>query len=160
KPCRTLNYALTLAGLNGALRDTIIVADGTYAQSMNVVGKRVTVVGNCANSGNVVITGNSKNPAFWAQDLAVLIVECMKIETGNGNAIQTRQYSIADYRNVVFGQNAIDVTANETSRINCLDKNTVVANSAPKYYALALDKSTISLGCSIDIEGNVKTSSF
>src|SRR5262249_42087172 len=125
KPCATIGRACSVANNSADRVTTIIVAGGVYQNntSCNIHYHRVVfAVGDCNNRPDIVLSGN--DIAFWAQDAAILAVQCVGIRSvGNGSmAFVSRQFAIMDVTDVRIGRLAggTVMSAQEMSKINCL----------------------------------------
>ena len=125
KPCATIGRACSVATRSADRQTTIRVAGGVYQHntSCNIHYHRlVFVYADCDDRPDIVLSGN--DVAFWAQDSAVLAVQCVGIRSsGNGSiAFASRQFAIMDVSNVRIGQLAggTVMSAQEMSKINCL----------------------------------------
>jgi hypothetical protein len=112
----------------------------------------VFVYADCNDRPDIVLSGN--DVAFWAQDSAILAVQCVNIRSsGNGSiAFASRQFAIMDVDNVRIGQLAggTVMSAQEMSKINCL--RGVVLYGSVGHVAEAGGMSTISLNCAFTFE--------
>jgi hypothetical protein len=155
KPCATLGRACSVA-TTGADRETSIrVASGVYQKntSCNIhYHHLVFVEGDCNDRPDIVLSGN--DVAFWAQDSAILAVQCVDIwSSGNGStAFASRQFAIMDVSNVRIGQLAggTVMLASEMSKVNCISGLVLYGNVS--YIARAGGMSTVSLNCAFSFE--------
>jgi hypothetical protein len=112
----------------------------------------VGIVGDCNNRPDIVLSGN--DVAFWAQDAAILTVQCVDIRSsGTGSvAFASRQFAIMDVTDIRIGQLAGGsvMSAQEMSKINCLSG--VVLYGSVGYVAQAEGMSTVSLSCAFSFE--------
>jgi hypothetical protein len=97
---------IDLAGFNV----TIQVADGTYtglnvARAPQVGFGKISVKGNAATPANVLISvaGGAADPAFRADDGAILYVEDLKIQTTSGDCLWAQRQASILFANLVFG---------------------------------------------------------
>jgi hypothetical protein len=161
-PCRSLTRACDLISGRLGWKGQIRVADGVYSGGCNLTYSNVvTIIGNCDRPDQVEIIVSSREIAFFAQDHAIAGINCLTIASvGSGSmGIATRQYAIADYNNVRFG-NMLDgkhVSATEASKINCL-KAEIVGGAA--YHLAASLQSQIIASCETAIPRAVAFSSF
>jgi len=158
-PCATIARVCDqITSGNGGLY-AILIADGNYAGGCSLAYyNMVNVTGNCSSPQSVVIDSGSSatGSAFWAQDHAILALNCLTISsnTGSGVGIATRQYAIADYSNVQFGAMTTHVTVTEASKANCLSA-TIVGDTT--YHIFVSGLSYASLSCPITVvSGNFK----
>jgi hypothetical protein len=153
-PC-DLSYAISIAAPNDRVD---VSAHGNYSETANIINTRLEIRGDCSNPSAVVFTNSTV--AVWVQDGSIGIVDCLTIATGTGTGISTRQFTIADFHDVIFGANSVDLAAVETSRINCVGPDTIAANTYRAYHVMVYDHSTVELQCPITIGANATTSSF
>lgn len=151
-PCEP-NYAMSIASNNDQI--LLIGSGGAYAQTLILTGKRLDIKGDCSNLSSVQLTGG-----ITVGDLAVGIIHCLTIATGNGIGIYVRQFSIADWANVIWGDNAIDIQSAETGRANCVGPETLAANTFHFLHSKVADHSSIVENCDITIQDHVSTYSF
>jgi len=133
----------------------IQVAPGMYRPntSCNVYYHRlVGVFGHCNDRPDIVLSTN--DVAFWAQDSAILVVQCVNIwSVGNGSiAFASRQFAIMDVSNVRIRQLAggTVMVAQEMSKINCISH--LVLYGGVSYVAQAVGMSTVILSCAFSFE--------
>jgi hypothetical protein len=154
-PCATVSRACSVANSGADRATSIRVAGGVYENntSCNIYYHRlVFLYGDCNDRPDIVLSGN--DVAFWAQDSAILAVQCVGIRSsGTGSvAFASRQFAIMDVTNVRIGQLAggTVMSAQEMSKINCLSG--VVLYGSVGYVAQAGGMSTISLTCAFSFE--------
>ena len=134
---------------------SISVAGGVYQNntSCDVLYHRlVFVYADCKDRPDIVLFGN--DVAFYAQDSAILAVQCVGIRSlGNGSiAFASRQFAIIDVSNVRIGQLAggTVMSAQEMSKINCL--SSLALYGSVRYVAQAGGMSTLSMSCAFSFE--------
>jgi hypothetical protein len=156
-PCLTIQAAVNKTGDSTRASSGIYIADGTYTAGADVSHfKHINFLGNCKNPGAVLIT-KTGGYVFSAQDHATMTFNCLRIDATNGIAIYARQFSIADYTNVIFGPAESHVLAGELSKINCA--NATIAGSAT-YHVRAEGGSSISIACPMKINAGVSMLAF
>jgi hypothetical protein len=145
-PCQTVQGAVAKTPLGV---HTLHLADGVYeGTAIDAVYYRVlTIRGNCADRGAVVLTRDTSGAIVSVQDGAIVTIRCLTLKstTPNVSGIVGRQFAVADYRDVRFPVTGFLAAANEMSKANCV--GTVEIHSGGAVYASAGGLSTISIGC-------------
>jgi hypothetical protein len=154
-PCATIGRACSVANSHADRVTSIQIAPGVYQNntSCDVYYHRlVFVYGDCNDRPDIVLSG--KDVAFYAQDSAILAVQCVGIRSsGNGSiAFASRQFAIMDVDNVRIGQLAggTVMSAQEMSKINCISR--LVLYGSVSDVAQAGGMSTVSLSCAFSFE--------
>src|SRR5262249_47151273 len=154
-PCATISRACSVANSSADRVTSIRVAGGAYQNntSCDIYYHRLVFVhGDCNDRPDIVLSG--KDVAFYAQDSAILAVQCVGIRSsGNGSiAFASRQFAIMDVDNVRIGQLAggTVMSAQEMSKINCI--SSLVLYGSVGYVAQAGGMSTVSLSCAFSFE--------
>ena len=156
-PCATMQYAATQAAWSAVL----YLADGTYNQTLVLVGQRINVMGNSANPGNVIVNGATGQTVFDAEDLSVLTLNGMLINAPGGIGVHTRQFSVIDYQDIYWGPAIIHVSAQEHSKINGNGGELIIASAGTYgYHAAAGDHSTVELNGTITLQSGTIDSFF
>lgn len=110
------------------------LADGVYTSGLNIVDQPLGVHllqinGNCtgtpyaANRSNVIVRPPSGTTAFWAQDTAILVVNCLRVEGAGVIGFQARQHVIMDINWIDFGPLSVGMKATDHSIINFAGDN-------------------------------------
>jgi len=154
-PCATIGRACSVANNSADRVTNILLAPGVYQTntSCDVYYHRLVFVsGDCNDRPDIVLSG--KDVAFYAQDSAILAVQCVGIRSsGNGSiGFASRQLAIMDVDNVRIGQLAggTVMSAGEMSKINCISG--VVLYGSVNYVAQAVGLSTVILNCAFSFE--------
>jgi hypothetical protein len=143
-------------------RGEIILSSGSHSGDCNLTYHNVvTVLGDCSEPRRVSIALAGNDYGFFVQDHAIVGINCLTIgSTGTGSiGIKSRQYAIADYRNVHFGSMpaGVHVSAQEASKINCLSA-TIIGGAT--YHLWANQQSLIMINCEVTIPIAVAFSVF
>jgi hypothetical protein len=162
-PSATIGRACSVANSHADRATNIQIAPGVYQNntSCDVYYHRlVFVYGDCNDRPDIVLSG--KDVAFYAQDSAILAVQCVGIRSsGNGSiAFASRQFAIMDVDNVRIGQLAggTVMSAHEMSKINCISR--LVLYESVSYVAQASGMSTVSLSCAFSFENTPQISAI
>jgi hypothetical protein len=154
-PCATLARACDVANASTDRITSIELAPGTYVGGRCSVAyhRVVGVYGDCNSPAEIVLNGNDF--AFFAQDLAILTAQCVRVRSSGERSVafSARQYAIMDVNHAHIGELAqgIGLSAQETSRINCAAPLEV--SGGAQALVAAGDKSTISLNCAVTFTG-------
>jgi hypothetical protein len=154
-PCASIRRACSVANSGIDRVMNIRLMGGVYQDNTSCdihYHRVVNVTGDCNDRPDIVLSGN--DTAFWAQDSAILVVQCVDIRSvGNGSiGFASRQFAIIDVSNVRIGSLAggTVMSAGEMSKINCL--SSVVLYGSVRYVAHANEMSTVSMNCAFSFE--------
>jgi hypothetical protein len=155
-PCATLSHACATANQSPDRISNITVAPGQYVgDSCNVYYHHlVSVHGDCGAPRAVDIALRGSDAGFWAQDGAILTVQCVSVRSiGNGSiAVAARQFAIMDVNNAHVGPlpQGVAISAQEMSKINC--GVTLTVGGPMNFVFAAGGRSTLSAGCAVTFE--------
>jgi len=165
--CRTAQGAIDKIPL-GSIAN-VMFAPGNYPDPINILYYRfVALWGDCKDRASVVLRVDIRQAIIWVQDHAVATINCLTLEaTAEGaTGIAARQFSIADYSAVRFGQfpAGTHVHATEMGKINCINREgeepgIEIFGDASRH-GNATDGSTLSLNCDVSIIGSRKFDYF
>lgn len=160
-PCLTAQHAADLCP--NAAYCSVIYAPGVYSGRATSVTyyKTITLTGpldgrgNCPDRSAVTIDdGGRPLTLFWAQDHAILTLNCMTLKAYASGSIGfgSRQFSIGDVNNINFGTFAggLGLAIAETSKMNVLSPG-IYGNASR--WASAADGSTLTVGGTVTTSG-------
>jgi len=152
--CLTPSKGLEAAGSYGIL---YISAGSYYWVNLNLShSKFVTVIGDCNNTSAVALFTSGSGAVATVQDHATLTLQCLKLGTvSNGSVgIYARQFSIADWKDVVFGHFplGVHVALSEMSKGNCIGNIGITGDA--QAHLLVSGGSYGSLSCAMAFSGS------
>ena len=154
-PCATIGRACSVANSSADRETSIAVTGGVYRHntSCNIRYHRLVVIyADCNNRPDIVLFGN--DIAFYAEDSAILAVNCVDIRSSGNRSIAfaSRQFAIMDVANVRIGQltGGTVMSAQEMSKIDCISG--IALYGSVGYIAQAGGMSTVSLNCAVSFE--------
>lgn len=150
-PCKDIQYVVD----NLCDVCTITLAHGLYHQFTDVYySKVVSIVGDCGTAFSVGVDdqGIGSGTLFYAQDTAILTVQCLYAASYNNSiGFGTRQNAIGDANNINWFNFVVAVAANENSRVNVYSPGLYGGGSR---FASMSDVSTISVGGNVVLNSN------
>ncbi len=154
--CDVAVYTLDMNGFG----TTIQVADGTYTEAVQIinltVGGFLTIKGNTASPGNVIVTC-ANSYTFFVGDFAFVDIQDMQIEqTGaflSGACLGAFNHAFIGASNVIFGASSgWHAQSANFSRIN-LGSYTLSGSAAAHLYAVSLGEIQIFFGSTVTLTG-------
>jgi hypothetical protein len=125
---------------------TMVLMAGTYTDALEIHNQPVgahllTIQGysftgtSCPDQDGVVIAPASGN-GFWVQDIAIAVINCMKIAGGSGtNGIQARQHVVIDADWLDFGDLNVAVSPTDQATVNLGGANSISGDMFAFLYA-------------------------